>query len=239
MLKIGQLDLTKTISDKHEYQETLKALQLKIVRQQAKLNHSKRSLVCVFEGPDAAGKGGAIKRVTEHLDPRTVRVYSIVKPSTEEYRRHYMWRFWAKLPSYGEFTVFDRSWYGRVLVERIEGFATEPEWKRAFREINEFEKTLVDDGVILLKFYLMISKEEQLRRFKKRENDPTKYWKINDEDWRNRRKWDQYVTCADDMFAKTHHKHSPWHLVEADHKWYARVKILKAVTAALEKELEV
>ncbi len=237
MLRLRDLDLDKTVDSKSDYNETLKKLQLKLLHQQAQFHSTKRSLIIVFEGPDAAGKGGAIKRATENLDPRSLRVYSVVKPTTEEYRHHYLWRFWNKIPGHGEIAIFDRSWYGRVLVERIEKFATEAEWKRAYREINEFEQTLADGGAIILKFYLSISKDEQLTRFKKREGDPSKCWKMNDEDWRNRRKWDEYLKCADDMFAKTHQRHAPWHLVEANHKWFARIKVLRVITSALEKEI--
>ena len=237
MLRLRDLDLDKTVDSKSDYNETLKKLQLKLLHQQAQFHSTKRSLVIVFEGADAAGKGGAIKRATENLDPRSLRVYSVVKPTTEEYRHHYLWRFWNKIPGHGEIAIFDRSWYGRVLVERIEKFATEAEWKRAYREINEFEQTLADGGAIILKFYLSISKDEQLTRFKKREGDPSKCWKMNDEDWRNRRKWDEYLKCADDMFAKTNQRHAPWHLVEANHKWFARIKVLRVITSALEKEI--
>jgi polyphosphate kinase 2 (PPK2 family) len=237
MLRLRDLDLEKTVSGKGAYQSALDELQLKLLHQQIRFHATKRSLVIVFEGPDAAGKGGVIKRVTEHLDPRQLRVYSVAKPTTEEHRHHYLWRFWNRLPGYGEMAVFDRSWYGRVLVERIEKFATDAEWKRAYREINEFERQLTDDGAIVIKFYISISKEEQLRRFKKRESDPTKMWKMNDEDWRNRRKWDEYIRCADDMFAKTHQRNAPWTLVEGDHKWYSRLKVLRTITATLEREL--
>jgi len=237
MLRLRDLDLDKTVDSKGDYQETLKKLQLKFLHQQAQFHSGKRSLIIVFEGPDAAGKGGAIKRATENLDPRSLRVYSVVKPTTEEYRHHYLWRFWNKVPGHGEIAIFDRSWYGRVLVERIEKFAADEEWKRAYREINEFEQTLADGGAIILKFYLSISKDEQLTRFKKREGDPSKCWKMNDEDWRNRRKWDEYLKSADDMFAKTDQRHARWHLVEANHKWYARLKVLRVITSTLEKEL--
>ena len=178
-----------------------------------------------------------IKRSVEILDPRTIRVYSIVKPTPEEYKHHYMWRFWNKLPQYGDMAIFDRSWYGRVLVERVEGFASKAEWKRAYEEINNFEKLLVDDGTILLKFYLQITKEEQLARFKKREADPYKHWKINAEDWRNREKWDQHNEAAEDMFANTSTKYAPWMLVEANYKWYARLKVIKTIVRKLESEL--
>ncbi len=151
-----------------------------------------------MEGPDASGKGGAIKRLVERLDPRLVKSIQSSSPRPE-YRHHYMWRFWNKLPSYGEAAIFDRSWYGRVLVERVEHFATDDEWKRAYREINEFERQLTDDGVILVKLYLHVTKDEQLSRFKRRASDPYKHWKISDEDWRNRKKWDQHVEAAEDI----------------------------------------
>ncbi|MDE1170998.1 MAG: hypothetical protein PW734_07305 [Verrucomicrobium sp.] len=237
MQRLRRLDLSKDVS-KAEYQATLKKLQLRLLERQLRLRQDKRSLILVFEGPDASGKGGVIKRVTEHLDPRSVRVYSVLKPTTEEYAHHYMWRFWTRLPAYGEIAIFDRSWYGRVLVERAEKFATDAEWKRAYREINEFERQLADDGAILLKFYLSIGKEEQLRRFREREADPAKYWKMTEEDWRNRRKWDRYLDYAQDMVNKTDHRHAPWHLVEGNSKSFARLKVLKTIVAALDRQLK-
>jgi PPK2 family polyphosphate:nucleotide phosphotransferase len=217
-----------------EYKPRLKEQQLKLLNIQRELTETKNSVIIVFEGPDAAGKGGAIKRVVERLDPRSLRVHSIVKPTAEEDHHHYLWRFWNKLPPYGQITIFDRSWYGRVLVERVEGFATEKEWKRAFQEINEFERLLSDDGAIFVKFYLHISKEEQLYRFKRREGDPYKHWKINEEDWRNRRNWEQHNAAAEEMFERTSTEWSPWNVVPANFKWYARVKVVKAVVDALE-----
>lgn len=234
---LNALDLSKQIEKKDEYKERLKALQLELLYYQRKLVEAKRSVLLVFEGPDAAGKGGVIKRLVEKLDPRTVRVYSIVKPTPEEYQHHYLWRFWTKLPKYGEMAVFDRSWYGRVLVERVESFATAEEWKRGYEEINGFEKLLIDDGAIVLKFYLHISKEEQLRRFEARAADPYKRWKISEEDWRNREKWDEHNRAAEDMFAKTSTKNAPWHLIEANFKWFARVKVLKIIARTFEEEL--
>lgn len=221
--------------DEDEYKPKLKEQQLKLLNHQLTLNDSKRSVIVVFEGPDAAGKGGAIKRIVERLDPRLLRVHSIVKPTAEEYQHHYLWRFWSKLPSYGQLVIFDRSWYGRVLVERVENFATEKEWKRAYQEINEFERLLVDDGAIFVKIYLHITKDEQLLRFKRREGDPYKHWKISDEDWRNRRKWDQHNLAAETMFEKTSTACAPWHVVAANYKWYARVKVVKAVVDRLEE----
>jgi polyphosphate kinase 2 (PPK2 family) len=236
MGRLDELDLGQQIQEKEKYKNRLKKYQLQLLHQQRLLMESNRSLIMLFEGPDAAGKGGVIRRVVERLDPRNIRVYSVIKPTPEEYAHHYLWRFWTKLPAKGEIAIFDRSWYGRVLVERVEGFATDQEWKRAYREINEFEKTLVDSGVILCKFYLHITKEEQLFRFKRRESDPYKHWKINEEDWRNREKWDQHNAAAEDMFNKTSTEASSWNLIEANYKWFARVKVIKAVVERLKAE---
>src|ERR1700681_4447369 len=194
---LDALDQNRSVA-LEDYRVRIKEYQLRLLNLQRALMESKHSVVIVVEGPDAAGKGGAIKRLVEKLDPRTYRVYSVIKPTQEEYQHHYLWRFWNKLPPYGQIAIFDRSWYGRVLVERVEEFATEKEWKRAYEEINEFERTLAVDGAIIMKFYLHISKDEQLFRFKRREADPYKHWKINDEDWRNRRKWDEHNTAAED-----------------------------------------
>jgi polyphosphate kinase 2 (PPK2 family) len=233
---LSELDLTKQIEDKAEYREKVHELQLSLLHFQRKILESKRSVILVFEGPDAAGKGGVIKRVAEKLDPRLIRVYSIVKPSEEEFHRHYLWRFWTKMPAQGEIAIFDRSWYGRVLVERVEGFCTEKEWRRAYDEINSMEKTLIDGGAVMLKFYLHISKEEQLRRFEKRAADPYKHWKISAEDWRNRRKWKEHLEAAEEMFAQTWPKTSPWHLVEGEFKWYTRIKVLKTIVKKFSQE---
>ncbi|MEI6351210.1 MAG: UDP-galactose-lipid carrier transferase [Verrucomicrobiota bacterium] len=220
-----------------EYKQKLKEQELRLLNLQRYLSESKTSVVVVFEGPDAAGKGGAIKRLVERLDPRLIRVYSIVKPTAEEYQHHYMWRFWNKLPAYGQMAIFDRSWYGRVLVERVEGFATNEEWKRAYREINEFERTLADDRTILLKFYLHITKDEQLNRFNRRQADPYKHWKITDEDWRNRRNWNEHNAAAEEMFERTSTPHAPWHIIPANYKWFARLKVVKTVAERLEKAI--
>lgn len=235
MGRLEELDLGKQIS-KDEYRDKLQELQLSLLHYQRRILDTKRTVVLVFEGPDAAGKGGVIKRVTEKLDPRLMRVYSIVKPTAEEYRHHYLWRFWSKLPAVGEVAIFDRSWYGRVLVERVEEFCTEDEWKRAFREINEFERTLSDAGAVILKFYVHISKAEQLRRFEKRAADPYKHWKISDEDWRNRRKWKEHVEAAEDMFDQTDTKTAPWNVIEGEYKWFARIKVLKAIAKRFAQE---
>jgi polyphosphate kinase 2 (PPK2 family) len=233
---LDKLDQDQSVTEK-QYKQELRQLQLDFLALQRRLHAGKRSIIIVFEGPDAAGKGGAIKRLGEKLDPRTIRVYSIVKPTAEEYRHHYMWRFWNKIPPQGEIAIFDRSWYGRVLVERVEGFASREEWKRAYAEINNFEETLFHGGSIIIKLYLHITKEEQLTRFKKREGDPAKAWKINDEDWRNREKWDAHNLAAEDMFALTSARHAPWQLVAANFKWHTRVQVLKTICTRVEKIL--
>ncbi len=236
-IRLDDLDQAKSL-EQEEYKRLLKKYQLELLNAQLVLREKKKSVVIVVEGPDAAGKGGAIKRVTERLDPRLVRVYSVVKPTPEEYQHHYMWRFWTKLPPYGQVAIFDRSWYGRLLVERVEKFCTEMEWKRAFREINEFERQLADDGAVILKFFLHVTKEEQLTRFKRREGDPYKHWKISDEDWRNRDHWNEHNEAADDMFEKTSTDEAPWIVIPANYKWYARVKVVKSVAERLTRVLK-
>ena len=191
--------------------------------------------VCVlFEGWDASGKGGCIKRLVAPMDPRHVRVVQFSSPTHDEKRHHFLWRFWKVLPGWGGMAVFDRSWYGRVLVERVEGYATREQWMRAYDEINGFERTLADEGTILIKFWLHISDEEQLKRFQKREKEPLKAWKLTDEDWRNREKRDQYAEAVEDMVARTDQPHAPWHLIAADSKRYARVKVIETVIEEIE-----
>jgi polyphosphate kinase 2 (PPK2 family) len=191
--------------------------------------------VCVlFEGCDASGKGGCIKRLVAQIDPRHVRVVQFAAPTHDERRHHFLWRFWPVLPGWGGMAIFDRSWYGRVLVERVEGYATREQWLRAYDEINGFERSLADEGTILIKFWLHISDEEQLKRFKRREKDPLKAWKLTDEDWRNREKRDQYVEAIEDMVGRTDQPHAPWHLVAADSKRYARVKVIETVIEEIE-----
>lgn len=218
-----------------EYKKRLKEVQLKLLSWQRKLTDTRSTVIVVIEGPDAAGKGGAIKRVVEKLDPRLLKVHSVIKPTAEENERHYLWRFWNKLPPYGQIVIFDRSWYGRVLVERVEGFCREAEWRRAYREINEFERQLMDDGAIILKFFLSISKDEQLKRFKARESDPYKHWKISDEDWRNRRHWKENIVAAEEMVRRTSTERAPWHVIGANFKWYTRVRVVRAVVDAIER----
>ncbi len=236
LIRLDELDQAASL-DEQDYRGKLKKYQLKLLNQQLILRESKRSIVVVVEGPDAAGKGGAIKRLVGRLDPRLVRVYSIVKPTPEEHRHHYLWRFWNKLPGAGEIGVFDRSWYGRVLVERVEHFATDREWQRAYGEINEFERQLIDDGTIVVKLYFHITKDEQLARFRLREADPYKHWKITDEDWRNRKKWNLHNEAAEDMFEKTSTDRAPWTVIPGNFKWFARVRAVKTVLDAVERAL--
>ncbi len=234
-ISLDELDQSQDLTEEH-YKGKLKEYQLRLIKLQLKLaENGKHSLIVVAEGPDAAGKGGAIKRLVEKLDPRTMRVYSTVKPTAEEYGRHYLWRFWNKLPPRGQIAIFDRSWYGRVLVERVENFASETEWKRAYREINEFERLFLDDKTAVVKFYFHITKEEQLTRFKRREADPYKSWKISEEDWRNRRKWDEHNAAAEEMFDRTSTVGAPWHVIAGNYKWAARLEMLKHTIKALDK----
>jgi polyphosphate kinase 2 (PPK2 family) len=192
--------------------------------------------VCVlFEGHDASGKGGAIKRLVAQLDPRHVRVVEFAAPTYDEKRHHFLWRFYPKLPGWGGMSVFDRSWYGRVLVERVEGFATREQWLRAYDEINGFERSLADEGMVLIKFWLHISPEEQLKRFKNREKDPLKSWKLTNEDWRNREKREAYDAAVEDMVARTSiEPHAAWHLIPGESKRYARVAVIETVISEIE-----
>ncbi|GGS49543.1 hypothetical protein GCM10010156_05290 [Planobispora rosea] len=194
-------------------------------------------LCVVFEGWDASGKGGAIKRLVRPLDPRHVRVAQFAAPTYDEKRHHFLWRFWPVLPGWGGMAVLDRSWYGRVLVERVEGFATEEQWSRAYDEIVEFERTLVAEGMIMVKFWMHVSEEEQLRRFEDRAADPLRVWKLTDEDWRNRDKRPQYELAVEDMLERTDHAAAPWHVIAGDDKRYARVAVVETVCAAVEAEL--
>jgi len=200
-------------------------------------NAAHRSIVFVFEGWDAAGKGGAIRRLTSAIDARNYRVIPVAKPSDEEKAHHYLWRFWRHVPRAGLVTIYDRSWYGRVLVERLEGFASSQEWHRAYDEITDFEHQLAEHGIIVVKFWLQVSKEEQLRRFREREATPYKQHKINDEDWRNRRKWAGYEAAVGDMLALTDSSFAPWHLIPANDKRHARLTILKTACRQIETSL--
>ena len=236
---LGTIDLDKSLT-KEEYVRDLIRYQLQLRSLAYQLYVQKRPLVIVYEGWDAGGKGGNIKRITEKLDPRGYEVYPIAAPQGEDKTHHYLYRFWRRLkpPDEKQILFFDRSWYGRVMVERLEGFCTEEEWKRAYREINEFERQLVDFGSILAKFWIHISKQEQLRRFQARQETPYKAWKLTDEDWRNRQKWDQYEEAINDMLLKTSTLTAPWTIVEGNCKWYARVKALRTLVDLLTRELD-
>jgi len=230
--------------DRDEYEARLRAAQEEFLRLRLRIGGQTNDgkigpgLLVVVEGTDAGGKGGAVRRMVERLDPRHFDVYSYAKPTEREKRHHFLWRFWSKVPGLGGFCVFDRSWYGRVLVERVEGFATDAEWRRAYHEIVEFERSLVTEGVILVKFWLQVSPEEQLERFENRRNDPLRRWKLNDEDWRNRDKWDQYTEAIEDMFAKTDHDLAPWDVIAGEQKKYARVTVLETLNARLREGIE-
>jgi len=225
---------------REEYVQSLLRDQLQLRELAYQLYVQKRTLVVVYEGWDAGGKGGNIKRVTEKLDPRGYEVFSIAAPKGEDGTHHYLWRFWRRLkpPDEKQVIIFDRSWYGRVMVERIEGFCTEDEWRRAYREINEFERQLADHGIILAKFWIHISRDEQLRRFEGRRVTPYKAWKLTDEDWRNREKWDQYEQAVEDMLLRTSTLTAPWTIVEGNDKWFARVKTLRTLVELLSRELD-
>ena len=231
---LGSLDLTLALKPK-EYEKQLADLQLKLLGLQRRIVEQQVPVVIMFEGWDASGKGGAIKRLTEYIDPRGYRVWSIAAPTPEEKAHHYLWRFWTRLAARGEVAIFDRSWYGRVLVERVEKFATDAEWQRAYGEINCFEKMIVDDGAVLCKFWLEISEKEQGRRFEERSKDPYKSWKLTPDDWRNRKRHPKYMAAAEDMFPKTSTEYAPWTLVEAEDKKFARIKVVRTVVEAIAK----
>lgn len=236
---LAAIDLEKRLDDKKQYERELLRYQIELRQLAFQLYRRKRSLIVVYEGWDAAGKGGNIRRVTEKLDPRGYEVFPIAAPEGEDKTHHYLWRFWRRLepPDEKQILIFDRSWYGRVLVERVEGFCPEPAWKRAYREINEFESQLVDGGATVVKFWLQLSQEEQLRRFEQRETTPWKKWKLTAEDWRNREKWDQYEAAVEEMLLKTSTPAAPWTVVEANYKWFARVKCLRTLVESLKQSL--
>ena len=233
------IDLNRTLT-KPQYERSLLRYQLQLHELAYTMYRRRRSLVVVYEGWDAAGKGGNIRRLTEKLDPRGYQVFPIGAPEGDDRDHHYLWRFWRRLlpPDEKQILIFDRSWYGRVLVERVEGFATEEAWRRAYREINDFERQLTSHGTVVVKFWLHISKQEQLRRFKQREKTAWKRWKLTEDDWRNRGKWPAYAAAVEEMLEKTSTATAPWTVVEANFKWYARVKCLKTVVEALSRGLD-
>jgi polyphosphate:AMP phosphotransferase len=233
---LARVDLSCRL-ERDEYAKRLKKAQARL-RELEFLCYSRRlPAVVVFEGWDAAGKGGAIRRLTESLDPRGYAVVPIAAPTAAEKAHHYLWRFWNEIPKDGHWAIFDRSWYGRVLVERVEGFASEAEWRRAYQEINEFERALVSHGTVVVKFWLHISPEEQLARFRRREQSPLRRHKITAEDWRNRGKWPPYLAAVSDMLRQTSTTHAPWTVVEANDKLWARVKVVETVIRAIEARL--
>ncbi len=234
---LDRVDLSQTISRK-DYKKKLKILQAELNDLAWRAYAAKISTVLVFEGVDAAGKGGAIRRVTQAVDSRLREVISIAAPTDEENAHHYLWRFWRHVPRGGRMTVFDRSWYGRVLVERVEGFTSRANWARAYLEINEFEEQLTNAGVVVQKFWLQISKEEQLARFEARKLTPYKRYKITDEDWRNREKWDEYRDAINEMLERTSANHAPWNLIAGNDKRFARIQVLEIVTDALREAVK-
>lgn len=242
MGRLDEVDLTLSLS-REESEKRLPALQDRLLALRLALaglrddGHLGPPVCVLFEGWDASGKGGSIKRLVAPLDPRHVRVAEFAAPDARAKRHHFLWRFWPALPGWGGFTVLDRSWYGRVLVERVDKLATEQEWARAYGEIVEFERMLAGEGMALVKFFLHISAEEQLRRFQARAKDPLKSWKLSPEDWRNRGERELYVQALEDMFAHTDVKHARWHVVAAESKHYARVHVLETVIGEVERAL--
>ena len=234
---LSELNLGHKLSDK-EYDEQLAKWQGTLSELVRDPRFKGRSLVCAFEGADAAGKGGAIRRITAAMDARDYQIIPVAAPTEEERAQPYLWRFWRHIPRNGRVAIFDRTWYGRVLVERVEGFCAEADWLRAYTEINDFEHDLANAGVIVVKFWLQISQEEQLKRFKEREKIEFKRFKITEEDWRNREKWDAYQEAICDMVDRTSTGTAPWTLVEANDKGYARVKILRTICQRLQAELD-
>lgn len=234
---LGSLDMSQRL-EKDDYEEQLITEQARLSGLMRDKRMRRHALIAVFEGNDAAGKGGAIRRVAAALDPRQYSIVPIAAPTEDERAQPYLWRFWRQIPARGKFTIFDRSWYGRVLVERVEGFCSQADWLRAYGEINDFEEQISASGVIVVKFWLAIDKQTQLERFQERETIPFKRFKITEDDWRNREKWDDYRTAVGDMVDRTSTEVSPWTLVEANDKRWARVKVLRTLNRALEDAFE-
>ncbi|EOT28692.1 polyphosphate:AMP phosphotransferase [Eubacterium sp. 14-2] len=234
--KLSEITLDKVLTDE-EYKRELDVLQNRLRVLHNEIYRKKIPVVIAYEGWDAAGKGGNIKRITGALDPRGYEVHPVASPEPHEKARHYLWRFWNRLPKTGHVAIFDRTWYGRVMVERLEGFCSENDWQRAYNEINEFEKELADWGAVIIKFWVQIDKDVQLQRFTDRQNTPEKQWKITEEDWRNREKWDLYETAVNEMMKKTSTTYAPWHVLESNDKKYARIKALRIVIEEIEKVL--
>lgn len=238
ILKLEDVNVFPAVN-RIEYKAEMKRLKMRINRATLYAKLLGKPIVFVFEGWDAAGKGGAIRRLTQEIDPRLFEVHNIAAPEPQEKVRHYLWRFWNRIPNKGYVGIFDRSWYGRVLVERVEGFCTEEEWSRSYEEIVLFEEQLANFGTIIIKFWLHITSEEQLVRFEARKNDPLRRWKLTDEDWRNREKWGSYEKAANEMFLRTDTPFAPWIIVPAKDKYFARIEILSTVANTLERELAI
>ncbi|MBC8573017.1 polyphosphate:AMP phosphotransferase [Jingyaoa shaoxingensis] len=235
--RLSEIELKDKELEEAEYKTELKKLQSELGELHNRLYRKRIPVIITYEGWDAAGKGGNIKRITEALDPRGYEVHPIASPEPHEKARHYLWRFWTRLPKNGHIAIFDRTWYGRVMVERLEGFCSENDWRRAYNEINEFEKELKEWGAVIIKFWVQIDKDTQLERFEERQNTPEKQWKITEEDWRNREKWDDYEVAVDEMLQKTNTSFAPWHVLESVDKKYARIKALKIVIEEIQKAL--
>jgi polyphosphate:AMP phosphotransferase len=234
---LQQVDLSSSL-EKEEYKEKLQSAQVNLRKLQKRIFDEDKGVIILFEGWDAAGKGGTIKRVTDILDPRSYEVHTFSAPTQEEAQHHYLWRFWRRLPPRKKIGIFDRSWYGRVLVERVEGFATETEWRRAYQEINEFEAQLFSANYVVIKFWLHISPEEQLQRFNARENDHYKNYKLTDEDWRNREKWNLYDVAINQAIARTSTPQASWSIVPGNNKYYARVYVLETIIDTIKSQLK-
>ena len=233
---LDRLDMSQTLT-KPDYKEKLEKYQTTLSKLAWQAYEARRSTVIVFEGWDAAGKGGALRRLTSSIDARLYRSISVAAPTDEELAHHYLWRFWRQIPRAGYMTLYDRSWYGRVLVERVEKFAQPHEWMRAYQEINDFEEQLVDNGVVVLKFWLHVTPEEQLRRFEERQQTPWKQHKLTEEDWRNRDKWNSYAQAINEMVLRTSSDKAPWTLVPANDKLHARIQVLQTVCERLQQAL--
>ena len=234
---LDRVDLSLSL-DRETYEADLDKLEARLLTAENELYLRRIPAVICYEGWDAGGKGGNIRRLTQSFDPRGYEVVPVAAPTAEEKAHHYLWRFWRRVPKAGHIAIFDRTWYGRVLVERVEGFCSEIEWKRAYDEINEFERQLADFGTVLVKFWLQIDADEQFRRFQERQNTPYKQWKITDEDWRNREKRPKYEPAVNEMLRRTSTPNAPWTILEANCKYYARIKALRTVAEAMEKALE-
>ena len=231
---LDTIDLSRRLAEKG-YTRRIGELQIRLRELHFRMYEKRVPALALFEGWDAAGKGGAIKRVTETLEPRGYTVSTFSAPRGEEKSHHYLWRFWRQLPRAGHLGIFDRSYYGRLLVERVDGFCSEGEWRRAFREINEFEAQQASVGMVISKFWLHLSREEQLRRFKDRERDPFRSYKLTAEDWRNRARWNNYFEAVEEMLARTSTPYAPWTVVEAEDKFFARVRVVKTIVDALQR----